>query len=83
MEICTNHGIITHKAKISGKIREDTVCGVYGWSFPEKKSNEEEYLETNINFACSFYPPYDPVIGINCLQGVMCEVRKKQSNSLA
>ena len=83
VEICTNHGIITHKAKISGKIREDTVCGVYGWSFPEKKSNEEEYLETNINFACSYYPPYDPVIGINCLQGVMCEVRKKQSNSLA
>ena len=39
---------------------------------------KDEYFESNINHVCSFYPPYDPVIGINCIQGVMCEVRKKQ-----
>jgi hypothetical protein len=43
---------------------------------PEKENEQGGYLNTNINFLCSFYPPYDPVIGINCLQGVMCQVRK-------
>ena len=72
----TPKGSIPHKAKIFDGIRPDTVNGVYGWWMPEKKSEENGYLDTNVNFLCSFYPPYDPVIGINCIQGVMCQVRK-------
>jgi anaerobic selenocysteine-containing dehydrogenase len=70
-------GSVLHKAKLYDGIRPDTVNGVYGWWMPEKKHDESEYLSTNINFLCSFYPPYDPEIGINCIQGVMCQVRKK------
>jgi hypothetical protein len=40
---------------------------------PEKEIEEKGYLETNINLLCSFYPPYDPMIGINCIQSVMYE----------
>jgi len=70
-------GSVKHKAKIFEGIRPDTVNGVYGWWMPEKETEEKGYLETNINFLCSFFPPYDPVIGINCIQGVMCQVRKQ------
>ena len=73
----TPKGSIQHKAKIFEGIRPDTVNGIYGWWMPEKKTEENGYLNTNINFLCSFYPPYDPEIGINCIQGVMCQVRKK------
>ena len=73
----TPKGAAFHKAKFFNDIRPDTVNGVYGWWMPEKKTEENGYFETNINFLCSFEPPYDPVIGINCLQGVMCQVRKK------
>jgi len=72
----TPQGSIQHKAKLFDGIRSDTVNGVYGWWMPEKENEQGGYLNTNINFLCSFYPPYDPVIGINCLQGVMCQVRK-------
>ncbi|TFG22606.1 MAG: hypothetical protein EU529_09995 [Promethearchaeota archaeon] len=73
----TPKGSIQHKVKIFEGIRPDTVNGIYGWWMPEKKTEENGYLNTNINFLCSFYPPYDPEIGINCIQGVMCQVRKK------
>ena len=72
----TSSGTIKHKAKFFDGIRPDTVNGVYGWWMPEKENEQGGYLDTNINFLCSFYPPYDPEIGINCLQGVMCQVRK-------
>jgi anaerobic selenocysteine-containing dehydrogenase len=72
----TPKGFIHHKAKLFNGIRPDTVNGVYGWWMPEKETEQEGYLNTNVNFLCSFYPPYDPVIGINCIQGVMCQVRK-------
>jgi len=72
----TSRGAIKHKAKFFDGIRPDTVNGVYGWWMPEKEDEAGGYLDTNINFLCSFYPPYDPEIGINCLQGVMCQVRK-------
>ena len=73
----TPKGSVHHKAKLFDGIRLDTVNGVYGWWMPEKKTDENGYLSTNINFLCSFYPPYDPVIGINCIQGVMCQVKKQ------
>ena len=72
----TPKGAAHHKAKIFDGIRPDTVNGVYGWWMPEKENEEGGYLDTNINSLCSFYPPYDPEIGINCIQGVMCQVRK-------
>jgi anaerobic selenocysteine-containing dehydrogenase len=72
----TPKGAAHHKAKIFDGIRPDTVNGVYGWWMPEKEDEKGRYLDTNINCLCSFYPPYDPEIGINCLQGVMCQVRK-------
>ena len=73
----TPKGSVQHRAKIFEGIRPDTVNGVYGWWMPEMETEDKGYLNTNINFLCSFYPPYDPEIGINCLQGVMCQVRKR------
>ena len=41
-----------------------------------KETAETGYLETNANRVMSYDPPYDPEIGINSVQGVMCQVRK-------
>ena len=34
------------------------------------------WLEVSVNAALSYDPPYDPVVGINNVQNVMCQVRK-------
>ena len=72
----TPKGSIRHRAKLTEDIRPDVVNGVFGWWLPEKGTEENGYLETNVNSVMSYDPPYDPEIGINCVQGVMCQVRK-------
>jgi thiosulfate reductase/polysulfide reductase chain A len=74
--IKTPKGSIQHAAKLTEDIRPDVVNGVYGWWLPEKETAENGYLETNVNRVMSYDPPYDPEIGINSVQGVMCQVRK-------
>jgi anaerobic selenocysteine-containing dehydrogenase len=65
-----------HVAKLTTDIRPDVVNGVFGWWLPEKETAEDGALETNVNRVMSYDPPYDPEIGINNVQGVMCNVRK-------
>jgi len=72
----TPKGSIQHEAKLTEDIRPDVVNGVFGWWLPEKGTAENGYLETNANKVTSYDPPYDPEIGINSVQGVMCQVRK-------
>ena len=72
----TPKGAIKHVAKLTESIRSDVVNGVFGWWLPEKENEEKGYLETNVNMVMSYDPPYDPEIGINRVQGVMCQVRK-------
>jgi anaerobic selenocysteine-containing dehydrogenase len=71
----TPKGSIQHEAKLTEDIRSDVVNGVFGWWLPEKETAENGYLETNVNGILSYDPPYDPEIGINSIQGVMCQVR--------
>ena len=49
---------------------------VFSWFLSEKETAEKGYLETNVNAVMSYDPPYDPEIGINSVQGVLCQVRK-------
>lgn len=72
----TPKGSIRHVAELTEEIRPDVVNGVFGWWLPEKETKENGYLETNVNMVMSYDPPYDPEIGINSIQGVMCQVRK-------
>ena len=72
----TSKGCIQHEAELTEDIRPDVVNGVFGWWLPEKETAESGYLETNANRVMSYDPPYDPEIGINSIQGVMCQVRK-------
>ena len=72
----TPKGSIQHVAKLTEDILPEVVNGVFGWWLPEKETEENGYLGTNINQVTSYDPPYDPEIGINCVQGVMCQVRK-------
>jgi anaerobic selenocysteine-containing dehydrogenase len=73
----TPKGSIQHVAKLTEEIRHDVVNGVYGWWLPENETEENGYLETNVNMVMSYDPPYDPEIGINSVQGVMCQVHKQ------
>jgi len=72
----TPKGSIQHVAKLIKDIHPQVVNGVYGWWLPEKGTAENGYLETNINGVTSYDPPYDPEVGINRVEGVMCQVRK-------
>jgi anaerobic selenocysteine-containing dehydrogenase len=72
----TPMGSIQHVAVLTNDIRTDVVNGVFGWWLPEKENDEKGCLVTNVNRVLSYYPPYDPEIGINSIQGVMCQVRK-------
>ena len=76
MIIETPKGCIQHKAKLTENIRSDVVNGVFGWWLPEKETAENGCLETNANRVMSYDPPYDPEIGINSIQGIMCQVHK-------
>ena len=73
----TPKGSILHVAKVTEDIHPKVVNGVYGWWLPEKDAVESGSLETNINGITSYDPPYDPEIGINRVQGVMCQVYKR------
>lgn len=70
----TPKGRCKHKAKVTERIHPKVVNGSFGWWFPEKPSPEHGCLEANINAVMSYEPPYDPVVGINSVQGVLCEV---------
>ena len=72
----TPKGSIQHVAKVTEDIHPQVVNGVYGWWLPEKETAENGYLATNVNAVVSYDPPYDPEIGINSIQGVMCQVYK-------
>jgi anaerobic selenocysteine-containing dehydrogenase len=72
----TPMGSVQHVAVLTSDIRTDVVNGVFGWWLPEKENAEKGSLDTNVNRVMSYYPPYDPEIGINRIQGVMCQVKK-------
>ena len=72
----TPKGSIQHVAVLTEEIRPDVVNGVFGWWLPERENADSGYLDTNVNRVMSYDPPHDPEIGINRIQGVMCQVRK-------
>jgi anaerobic selenocysteine-containing dehydrogenase len=72
----TPKGSIRHVAKVTEDIHQKVVNGVFGWWLPDEEAPENGYLGTNVNAITSYDPPYDPEIGINRVQGVMCQVRK-------
>ena len=76
MIIETPKGCIQHEAKLTENIRSNVVNGVFGCWLPEKETAENGYLATNINRVMSYDPTYDPEIGINSVQGVMCQASK-------
>lgn len=72
----TPRGTFQHLAELTEDIHPQVVNGVFGWWLPEKELPEKGSLETNINAVMSYDPPYDPEIGINSVQGVMCQVHR-------
>ena len=76
LAIETPKSTVKHVAKITEDIHPEVVNGIFGFWLPEKETAENGYLETNVNATMSYDPPYDPEIGINRIQGVMCQVHK-------
>jgi len=72
----TPRGSFRHLAELTEDIHPEVVNGEFGWWLPEKEPPERGSLETNVNAAMSYDPPYDPVVGINSIQGIMCTVKK-------
>ncbi|MFC1987640.1 molybdopterin-dependent oxidoreductase, partial [Chloroflexota bacterium] len=71
----TPRGTFQHVAEITEDVSPQLVSGQFGWWLPERESPEKGCLEANVNAVMSYDPPYDPVVGINSVQGVMCQVR--------
>jgi hypothetical protein len=72
----TPRGTFQHVTELTEDIHPQVVCGAFGWWLPEREAPEKGCLETNVNAAMSFDPPYDPVVGIPSIRGLMCQVRK-------
>ena len=72
----TPTGTFQHVAELTEDIHPQVVCGHFGWWLPEREAPERGCLETNVNAAMSYDPPYDPVVGIPSIRGLMCQVRK-------
>ena len=72
----TPKGTFQHVAELTEDVHPQVVSGAFGWWLPEREPPERGCLETNVNAAISFDPPYDPVVGIPSIRGLMCQVRK-------
>jgi Anaerobic dehydrogenases, typically selenocysteine-containing len=72
----TLRGTFQHLAELTEDIHPQVVSGVFGWWLPEREAPERGSLETNVNAALSYDPPYDPIVGINSIRGVMCQIHK-------
>ena len=72
----TPRGTFRHLAELTEDIHPRVVSGLFGWWLPESEPPERGSLETNINAVMSYDPPCDPVVGINSVQGLLCQVRK-------
>ena len=72
----TPKGSFQQQAEITEDIRPQVVNGAWAWWLSEKKTVEKGLLETTANMVTSYYSPYDPEIGINSIQGIMCQVCK-------
>ncbi len=72
----TPRGKFQHLAELTEDIHLLVVCGSFGWWLPEKETLDKGLLEPNVNAAMSYDPPYDPEVGINSIQGLMCQVSK-------
>lgn len=77
----TPRGTFQHLADLTEDIHPLVVSGVFGWWLPERDTPDKGCLEVNINAAMSYDAPYDPVVGINSVQGVMCQVYRASVNS--
>ena len=72
----TPRGNFQHMGELTEDIRPEVVSGEFGWWLPEREPPGRGSLETNVNSVMSYDPPYDPVVGINSIQGIMCQVRR-------
>jgi len=72
----TPRGSFQHVAEVTEDVHPQVVNGTFGWWLPEGKGCDRGSLEVNINAAMSYDPPYDPVVGINSVQNLMCQVSK-------
>lgn len=77
--IQTPRGTIQHQAELTEDIHPKVVCGVFGWWLPERNTPDRGALETSVNGVTSYDAPHDPEIGINSVQGIMCQVGKLQA----
>ncbi|MFC1914688.1 molybdopterin dinucleotide binding domain-containing protein [Chloroflexota bacterium] len=74
--IGTPRGNFQHVAEVTDDVHPKVVNGTFGWWLPERKDRDRGSLEVNINAAMSYDAPYDPEVGINNVQNLMCQLRK-------
>jgi anaerobic selenocysteine-containing dehydrogenase len=72
----TPRGSFKHVAELTEDVHPQVVNGTFGWWLPEGQVRDGSSLEVNINATMSYDPPYDPVVGINSVQNLMCQVSK-------
>jgi anaerobic selenocysteine-containing dehydrogenase len=72
----TPRGSFQHVADVTEDTSPQVVSATFGWWLPERKGRDRGALEVSVNASMSYEPPYDPVVGINSVQNLMCQVRK-------
>ncbi len=72
----TPRGSFQHVANVTENTHPQVISATFGWWLPERDGRDRGTLEVNVNAAMSYDPPYDPVVGINSVQNLMCQVSK-------
>jgi len=75
-------GRITQKALVTDGIDPRVVNCQSGWWYPEEKSPDHGWRESNANLLTSGDPPYDVTMGTYQLRALLCRICKNDDKSI-
>ena len=78
IHIKTAQGKICQKTKVTEDIRPGVLLADFGWWFPEKKSDTQNWQVANINMLTSDEGPFSPEIGSTNFRSIPCTISPAQ-----
>ncbi|MCL2493159.1 MAG: molybdopterin-dependent oxidoreductase [Clostridiales bacterium] len=78
----SKRGRITQKALVTDGIDPRVINCQSGWWYPEDKSPEHGWRESNANLLTCADPPYDRVLGTYQLRALLCRIRKNDDRGI-
>ena len=78
----SRRGRITQKALVTDGIDPRVINCQHGWWYPEDKSPEHGWRDSNANLLTSMAPPYDRILGTYQLRALLCKIYKNDDTKI-